>query len=373
MFSTEYIVLIRCSSLPLQNQRQKARKSTQTRVNVSKSHPPQYGPYPPIAAPVASVPYVSSGTSHAPSSYTYHPSPPSLPSIPGPSSRPIRSHSASLAEVSNEDEDGARLLGPGMPGALLYPRRPLRHRDDEWPASAPPLQQRFPSTARLSRYHSPPPSDSYSKTRPTTSYPRPRFDRDPSRTLPPLVRTRPSTTNSLTIKRPLRWDNAAPRMIHTVLERERSLSPEIRFAHQVPEHPAHSPIVLPPPFALQPSPQWGESADAILSRPSSSWSHHEARHPPSSPSSSTIILPPISGSASAPLRHELSGGTGEASQANLSKPGSPTPHAHTPPPSHPGRYDPVREMFIPFSRPGSRSPSQNEGEEVTLESSEAQS
>ncbi|KAH6905141.1 hypothetical protein BKA70DRAFT_1192381 [Coprinopsis sp. MPI-PUGE-AT-0042] len=343
-----------------QNQRQKARKSTQSRVNVSKSHPPQYGPYPPVASPVASAPYSSVGPPQGHGSYTFHPSPSNPASAPGPSSRPHRSHSASLLEGANDGEVSPRLLGPGMPGALLYPRRPLRTRDDEWPASAPPIQQRFPSASRLPRYHSPPPSDSYPMLRPSTSYPRPRFERDPSRTLPPLVRTRPSTTSSLAMKRPLHWDNA-PHLIQASLERERSISPETRFAHHAPERSRHSPMILPPPFALQPAPQWEDSADAILSRPSSSWSHPEARlldKPPSSPPSSTnhdIILPPMGGGASGALRHGLSGG-----DVLRILPESPTPHGHSP--SRLGRYDPVREMFIPFSRPltpASRSPSQS--------------
>lgn len=356
-----------------QNQRQKARKSTQSRVNVSKSHPPQYGPYPPIASPVASASYSATVPSQGHGSYTFHPSPPSVSVAPGPSSRPPRSHSASLIEVSNENEDSPTLLGPGMPGALLYPRRPLRTRDEDWPASAPPMQQRFPSVTRRQSYHSPPPSVGYTN-RPTTSHPRPRFDRDPSRTLPPLVRTRPSTTSSLAAKRPLHWDNA-PHLVQASIERERSISPEIRFAHQAPERPGHSPVVLPPPFVLQPAPQWEDSADAILSRPSSSWSHPEPRpldKSSASPSSSTIhdiILPPMSGNASASLRHDL--GEGELPRI---LPEAPVPQAHTPPPSRPGRYDPIREMFIPISRPASRSPSQNRGEEeATLESSEAKS
>jgi hypothetical protein len=253
-----------------------------------------------------------------------------------------------------------------MPGALLYPRR-LRTRDEEWPASAPPIQQRFPSTTRLPRYQSPPPADVYPMLRPSTSHPRPRIERDPSRTLPPLVRTRPSTTSSLAMKRPLHWDNA-PHLIQSSLERERSISPEIRFAHQAPERARHSPVILPPPFALQPAPQWEDSADAILSRPSSSWSHPDTRivdQPPSSPPSLTkhdIVLPPISGSASGALRHRLSG-----EEVSRIPPESPAPHTHSPPPSRPGRYDPVREMFVPFSRPltpASRSPSQSR-EEVT--------
>ncbi|KDR66931.1 hypothetical protein GALMADRAFT_80309 [Galerina marginata CBS 339.88] len=305
------------SARKVQNQRQKARRP-RSQSDTPSARPPQYGPFPSAAESVShgGRGFDEHGIDHM--SYVGQPSPDDIP---------------------------VRLLGPGMPGAPVYPAQSYRQVRPP-PISAPPTDLRFQSGFGFQRLPSPQPYSSprmypLPGVRPATSQPSNWRERDPSRTLPPLVATRPSSSTYGTQRMhssgvpPYALSRAAPR----------SISPEPRFAHQPPEP---TPRNLPPPFTLQPPPQWDEASYTPLPRPSSSaWSR------PGSRSTRGRSTSPVA------LRREHMGGVPETSDAyylaeHSHRLPSSSPRSMPPtsaPPSRSGRYDPVRATFVPFSTP----------------------
>jgi hypothetical protein len=171
--------------------------------------------------------------------------------------------------------------------------------------------------------------------------PRPNWrerERDPSRTLPPLLPTRPSSSNAL----PPFWGH--PDMPQPPMPMPyRSLSPEQRFTPLRPFQPGPRPSLhLPPPFTLQPNPHWNEPA--YLPRPSS-WPGQE----------SSQFTRPRSMSPLAPRRDFVrsSNRGGYSSPRHVAERGlsaiSSEPSHSGEIPSRSGRYDPIRSTYIPYS------------------------
>ncbi|KAF9484622.1 hypothetical protein BDN70DRAFT_108222 [Pholiota conissans] len=359
-----------------QNQRQKSRRP-RSQSDTPSNRPPQYGPFPTVS---------ESASHHMSSTHAYEEH--ALGRVPYAHQQ---QHQQPAPQVS------PRLLGPGMPGVSRYPPHAA-------PAEQPPPPYRlgpasmssqslaapsaFSAHRAIHRALSPPPYRSprmYSHpgTRPATSQPTASTsttmsyrDFDPSRTLPPLVSTRPRSSShhygppppSSSSSRLLHSSGSAgsssahafpgvggsaafPPLHAPHHAHPRSLSPEPMFAHQPPE-PSPRPLLhLPPPFTLEPSPQWDEAAYSAVPRPSSSvWSR------PSSRSTRGRSASPVAS------RHHL-GAASEASPAYYS--GSSDHLAHAPAPTSPrpmssapaitpptassraaaGRYDPIRASF----------------------------
>ena len=282
---------------------------------------------------------------------------------------------SSVPEVQPSQSDtSARLLGPGMPGPAVYAPHPYQ------PIAGPststvPIESRFPGSHPPQRSESPqyyrsrsPRAPSHTSVRYPTSQPSHwhRRERDPLRTLPPLV---PSTSYST--RRTHAPSSSLPsRLTHGL---PYPISPESRFRHVSPEISSRPSINLPPPFAMQPSPQWNPTPHPTPFRSdprqqvSSLWSRRELR--------STIerSMPTVT------ARRE---GTMEASTTDppeghhhLER-GAPSPHSTSShsmppssslPPSRLGRYDPVRATFITRSTPTPTlprgSPAQRSGED----------
>lgn len=168
---------------------------------------------------------------------------------------------------------------------------------------------------------------------------------DPSRTLPPLVfNQQPSRHLDMHSYSMLAARSAPTTPSHASLT---SPSPSPTFAHNIPAHPQSYPsssssaLGLPPPFTLQPQPQWDSSSSQQRPHSAASWSRsgsHSTRGESSSPPTSFLKE-----------RTDDEGQDGDTPRL-----GSAHPRA--------GRYDPVRAMFVPYSptmsagsRPGSAS------------------
>ncbi|KAJ3540429.1 hypothetical protein NMY22_g4295 [Coprinellus aureogranulatus] len=267
-----------------QNQRQKARRP-RTQGEAS-SRTPQYGAFPPGPHSTGMIMYPSSSQVPSISPYTVAgPSSSRSPefdrvdyrrSFPPPREPPMTAMS---------EGDPPRLLGPGIPGY-----QHTRHRSSLSYGRTPPMSA--PATGAYSsmmhRYGSPSRS-SPSPVLPSSSIARPssaRREWDPSRTLPPLVPSRPSTSAHPLYHpapRPTSLREGSPFPVMPPILPRRTPSPERRFAHSPPTSGlGHSPVVLPPPFTLQPSPQWDPSAYGAAARPNSrDWSRPASRstHP----------------------------------------------------------------------------------------------
>ena len=249
----------------------------------------------------------------------------------------------------------ARLLGPGMPGAPLYPPQQGYRQVLPPMPSAPVGEHRFPVGHAFQRGLSPemyhfPRMYPLPDARPATSQPSSWRERDPSRTLPPLVSTRPSSSTHGA--RSSSSMGGHPYLPSRPLVHPRSISPEVRFAHYPPEPVPRVPMNLPPPFTLQPAPQWDESSYSVLPRPTSSvWSRPGSRSTRGRPSS------PVTS------RRGHMGSIGEGSEAYYLAEHPQIPHSASPrsiprtstPPSRSGRYDPVRATFVPLSTLSTRS------------------
>ena len=161
-------------------------------------------------------------------------------------------------------------------------------------------------------------------------------ERDRSRTLPPLLSARPSSSNPL----PSFWGRSDTPQ-HPVPMLYRSLSPEQRVITQhLPEPGPRASLHLPPPFTLQPSPQWDDMT--YLPRPSS-WSMQQTSH-----STRPRSMSPLAS------RRDFIGSSHRGgfpdtrhAQGSLSSIPSDPPHSR----ARSGRYDPIRSTFIPYSRP----------------------
>lgn len=322
-----------------QNQRQKARRP-RSQSDTPSNRPPQYGPYP---TPVESTP-LARGFEDRGEHTPYYSGQPSPESQSGPAEPP------------------ARLLGPGMPGAPSgYPPQSYRQVHPPPPVSAPATEPRFSVGYDLPRalsphgYRSSPRMAALPSVRPSTSQPLSWRERDPSRTLPPLFSPRQPSSYAA---RRIYSSGAHPySMGRAAYTPRRSLSPESMFAHHPPEPISRPSMNIPPPFTLQPHPQWDESS--YLPRPdSSSWSR------PGSRSTRGRSTSPVS------FRREPIESTSEAPGPDAyylpepRLPRSPSlrsiPAASTPP-SRSGRYDPIRATFVPYSTPSPAASPANAG------------
>ncbi|KIK04508.1 hypothetical protein K443DRAFT_130851 [Laccaria amethystina LaAM-08-1] len=328
------------SARKVQNQRQKARRPQSQ--GETPSRPPQYGPFPtpPEPTPVGAFP-PTTGT-HGGRDYE--------------ETRPDRARYGSQSHQVPEGHLGPldtppRLLGPGVPGSVPSYGRRIYHRVRPQPSipESPsdlghPRGYMYPTHATPRLFPSPPmhmhrpPS-----IRPATSQPRGWRDRDFSRTLPPLTSSRPAT--SAFGARPRRVISPSPRLnpLMPPFNPPRSLSPEIRFAHHPPDLPRRSSMDLPPPFTLQPRPQWDDPAYSPVPGPSSSgWSRAGSRTTVGRLSSPRAFFKGVSAAEA-----------GETSQ-NIERTPRLIPALSEPLPPLPlrsGRYDPVRSIFIPFTTP----------------------
>lgn len=232
---------------------------------------------------------------------------------------------------AREREPPSRLLGPGMPGLELRVPPPYGYDVPSrsplaGPSSAPLIggqySRRSPSPSR---------DPSYRWSAPSSSHVRGRLpEYDPSRTLPPISFGSPPPTRHL---HPVsgHYDSFTP-IPGTITPHgfRRSASPGQLFAHRPPEQQfSRPPALIPPPFTLQPQPQWDTSPFTSLppTRASSSWSHQSSRsHEERSRSLS-------------PRPDVLQEGFGEASVSGS----VPTTVTRT------GRYDPVRATIVPYN------------------------
>ncbi|KAF9259451.1 homeobox-domain-containing protein [Marasmius fiardii PR-910] len=292
-----------------QNQRQKARRPRPQ--SESSTRPPQYqyGPFP-SATDLESM--------------NLYPRPPNHLGRP-----PIgMSFSEQEAEELRFDPSSApqqsmslpplRLSGPGIPGQNPSSESFARGASPDLSPIAGPsrptsqaLYGRSPSPTRS--YPIPMHASSQSSTRP----------RDPSRTLPPLVF--PSPTHP-TLPSSIR--SAPPTLPPPFPFHHRSLSPETH-THAHHSAPGTSSI-LPPPFTLQPQPQWDNStftASGISVWGTSSYAQTAHREESASPSLYRI-----------------------AERVPEVPPETDYPPSDSPSNTRGGRYDPIRGSVIPYER-----------------------
>ena len=226
----------------------------------------------------------------------------------------------------------ARLLGHGL---APHPYQLIAGPS----TSAIPIESRFSGSHPPRRSESPQYYCSRSPREPHSSVRYPtsqqshwhQRERDPLRTLPPLV---PSLSYST--RRTHAPSSSLPSRITDGLPYP--ISPESRFRHISPEISSRPSINLPPPFAMQPSSQWNPI-------PHSSPFRSDPRHIPS------CSLAEVE--RSIPTVTARCEGTMEVS-TDPPQHDAPPPHS-TSPPSLPfsrlGRYDPVRATFITRSTP----------------------
>ncbi|KAF7333487.1 Homeobox protein OTX1 [Mycena venus] len=296
-----------------QNQRQKARRPGSQSDASSQPGPPHYAPFPnaPSSYPGASEHALSHGEREGraiPHAYSGYP----------PSEQFLGSVDAS-----------PQLLGPGMPGRAPQRGRPVLHLASSAPSRElplPPFSSRsLPGPRTLD-------SENFEGTSPFQRI----HGNDPSRTLPPLIFNQPSRRQDLPSSSHLMLARSAPTTPSHASSFLTSPSPSPTFAHNIPELQPYSTsaLGLPPPFTLQPQPQWDSSSSH---RPqSSSWSRsgsHSTRGDSSSPPSSFLKEPSPDDNGD-------------------------TPRMGPAQPTRSGRYDPVRAMFVTSDSPppGSSTP-----------------
>ncbi|KAJ7641777.1 hypothetical protein FB45DRAFT_900990 [Roridomyces roridus] len=280
-----------------QNQRQKARRPGSQTSDPSATAAGQYGTLPTAPSyPGAPMPFERDPRAMPPHAYSGYPP-----------SEPFHGSAA---------DPPPQLLGPGMPGRASQRGRPILH---------------LASSDRYSRDLPAPPFTSRSLPGPRTLDTEnregvfPFHESDPSRTLPPLIFNQPRRHDVHSSSMIARSAPTTPSHALT------SPSPSPTFAHHPPEHHSYSTTALglPPPFTLQPKPQWDSSSS---NRPSSSWSHSTR------------------GSSSPPTSFIKDSSPEDEDTPRLG-PVQPSRAA--------GRYDPVRAVFVPYSpttsdpRPGS--------------------
>ena len=279
---------------------------------------------------------------------------------------------STVPEVQPSQPDTpARLLGPGMPGPAVYAPHP--YQPIAGPStSAIPIESRFPGSHTSRRSESPqyyrsrsPRPPSHTSVRYPTSQPSHwhQRERDPLRTLPPLV-----PSSSYSTRRTHAPSSSLPsRLTHG---HPYPISPESRFRHVSPEIISSRPSInLPPPFAMQPSPQWNPTPHPtpFQSDPrhiSSLWSRRESR--------STIerSIPAVTPQHEGTIEDSTTDPPEGYHHERSAPPHSTSSHSIPPPSSLPlsrlGRYDPVRATFITRSTPTApqaRSPTQQSGED----------
>lgn len=227
------------------------------------------------------------------------------------------------------------LLGPGVPGGASRP--PSGRSESLSPVLSPVSTTSHPVRTRDFLRHPPSPPRMYAPEhpRPASSGPASSLTfRDISRTLPPLIFPQPSRqVGSATIPS----IRSAPANIPPPFPFQQSRSPELAFSPQLTstEPRSSSLSALPPPFTLEPQPQWNDPVFTSVPRTASStWSHPGSdRGGSSSPTVSRIPHHPR--------------GLSEPSQAISSRE---------------GWYDPVRSVVVPYHSPKSPSLSDHEKE-----------
>ena len=255
------------------------------------------------------------------------------------------------------------LLGPGMPGVPPGHQPQNFRRLPPPPLTLPPHGQytrHAPHTLHtaprpLLRAPSPPPYRSprmypHPGVRPATAQSaswRGGAVPDPSRTLPPLGASRPpSAPYGASFRGPFPAVQPAAAHAQSLLHARRSLSPEAVFAHAPPEPSPGSAtrVHLPPPFTLEPPPQWDEAAYSAVPRPSSSaWSRPSSRRPSTrGRSTSPVASRRDSYGAELPLPPFF---LGDPHARPMSSPLGASP------PARGGRYDPVRAAALAFPPP----------------------
>lgn len=264
----------------------------------------------------------------------------------------------------SQSDTPARLLGPGVPGPAAH--APHTYQPIAGPStSAAPIESRFPGshTPRRSespRYYRSPHAPSHTSVRYPTSQPpisQPsswhQRERDPLRTLPPLV-----PSSSYSTRRTHTSSSSMPsRLVHGL---PHPISPESRFPHIPRELPSRPGTTLLPPFAMQPSPQWNPTPYRSPPRHiSSPWPHRDSR---------STIERPIPAVTARRERTTTRSTTDppEGHHRSHSTSSHFMPPSPSIPPSRPGRYDPVRATFITRSTPTVsrvRSPGQQGGED----------
>ncbi|TFK72283.1 homeobox-domain-containing protein [Pluteus cervinus] len=321
-----------------QNQRQKARRPRSQGGDASRSRAPQYGPFPSHPEPSSTA---STSSAIDSSSITLLP--------PG-------SHQ-SLEGYSSSVETPSRLLGPGMPGIDPYASSVFRTRPHTAASSVNQLHQDVQPYASIhlssgSRMHTPPRGFATPSTRPPSSQgPSSRF----SRTLPPLNFSGP-TQPGYSGPRPVSRHTSLTLSLSSIPpDAHRPPSPDVTFAYRVqdPSPPNNSSLNIPPPFTLQPQPQWDNSILNAVPRPTSSgWSRPGSRL-------TRDGSPPPHG-----LRRDLlpAASTLPPSTSLLfsTPPQEPRIRAETTPPRT-GRYDPIRSTLFSHSptKPSTSSPEQS--------------
>ncbi|KAJ7102731.1 hypothetical protein C8R44DRAFT_746716 [Mycena epipterygia] len=310
-----------------QNQRQKARRPG-SQSDTSQPGPLQYGAFPNVPPSYAAehhpMPREREGRG-IPHAYSGFP--------------PSDHFLGSAGEVPPQ------LLGPGMPGRSSQRGRPVLHLASH-DAPAPYTQDRdLPA----------PPYSSRSLPGPRTldenvdaNFPFRRTHDDPSRTLPPLIFNQQTSRRLDMHSYSMLAARSAPTTPSHASLTSPSSSPSPTFAHNIPAHTSQSypsssssTLALPPPFTLQPQPQWDSSSSQQRPHSAASWSH--------SGSHSTR-----GGSSSPPTSFLKERSDDEGQDGDTPRLGSAQPRV--------GRYDPVRAMFVayspttsPKSRPGSAS------------------
>jgi hypothetical protein len=278
-------------------------------------------------------------------------------------------------------DSGIQLQGPGMPGSTPSQGRYRHFRDQDLPVAQPHDSSRQSLRTPLGSHLHPDTSPSYHH--PST---RTRQSRTSSTTLPPLMLDARSRRGSFSAPGPSVGhsigSHSDPRSHFDVPQQDTHPGPQ--FAYQIPEQSGHSSaVILPPPFTLQPRPQWDESAYSAIPthRPTSSWDPRSSFRTGGGQGGSSSSVRPTSSSrrnavegtsvqmdrrrvsdwTSGDTRHQPSSSfVMEADSSRGDREERDPYHVMEPsPPRRLRRFDPVRSMFVSVDPPSgpSQSPS----------------
>jgi len=307
-------------------------------------------------------------------SFSTHPGadPQSLMQLASGSSQSLHSASAS-APVSTPDSysslsDAPQLLGPGVPGLDMHPRgTPLGGRNSS-SISLPQIGQldvhsSSAGSSRLVHKISPPTSPTPGNLLPgPLSFPS--HHQDAYYALPPIAhgsgsRTRASISPPGGAPLPLA---ASQPYVDTIAPPATMDRPFIHYTPRVSgtlTGGSAAPGSIPPPFTLQPQPQWDRRSftplptrPIIWSPPSSSRDSVSPTQPFFVPLARPSLLPIVS----APNADRIDAIELTAEETSRNAPPS-APQVPPPHQSRVGRYDPVRATVIPFATPSPPVPS----------------
>ncbi len=288
----------------LQNQRQKARRPRGQNLP-PLTRPPQYGPFPSVPSGSSADPGLGSSSrrpeglhlihAEGESPVAYSASKSASPST-GSDVHGYRDSFSSEGSSARSLAFSSQLSGPGVPGGLpASPPSPRAIRSAPYP--------RAEIRGGFSNFFIPASSRPFTADDSSRSMPRPPFgmhplrhslDTGPSITLPPLTFDRPRsntvsgpsgssgrlhvTSPSSILPSPLA--PVLPPVEEQARQRILSLQSDSPFAYD-------APVPIPPPFTLQPRPQWDDSSFSPFSRPSI-----HARNPYNRFSYESFTLPP---------------------------------------------------------------------------------